>query len=281
MPQNKLSSNPGLLSHLGREAVVMTAMSHLSSSKRITNKPPPVMTWGKALPVIVVAFIFDLVRIFFEWFWFFGPALGALACTAGVNGAIETSVAGVVGKAVAAVCTAGAIALGTVLSESTIAFGVVMADAVALIGWLTIGLWVFTTNRRIFKENGEDMMHVILLYLSILISFIPILGTSPTVGWITYRFFKFQIKIEREALRRYKEEQATEQTKLQQQAVGLMQAQAIEQEQAEQEDAQMVQERFEAEEAVNEPLPASVPEFGTASVKQSPSPQLTTVPNYT
>lgn len=195
--------------------------------RRNSAGPPPMMTWGTAIPVIVVAFTFDLVRIFFEWFWFFGPALGAVACTAGVNSTVGASTGGLVGNAVATVCTAGAVALGAVFSESTIAFGVVMAEAVALIGWLTIGLWAFTTNQRMFKENGEDAMHVVLLYLSILISFIPILGTAPTVGMITYRFYKFQIKIEKAALKKYEEEQgATQLQERRQQEAQRMQYQA-------------------------------------------------------
>lgn len=197
--------------------------------RRNSSEPPKVMTWGKALPIIIVAFIFDLVRIFFEWFWFLGPALGALVCTAGVNGAIGANVTGVVGKTVATGCIVAAGAAGFFTSETTIAFGVIMADMVALIGWLTIGLWIFTTNRRIFKENGEDITHVVLLYLSILISFIPIIGTAPTVGMITYRFFKFQIKTEKRYLREWEEEQEIERLKeIQQQETQFMQTRSAE-----------------------------------------------------
>ena len=56
------------------------------------------MTWGKALPLLIVAGIFDVIRIFFEWFVFFGPALGAVACTAGVNSVVGTTVAATAGK---------------------------------------------------------------------------------------------------------------------------------------------------------------------------------------
>ena len=37
---------------------------------RNNTEPPPVMTWGKAIPALVIAVIFDVARIFFEFFWF-------------------------------------------------------------------------------------------------------------------------------------------------------------------------------------------------------------------
>ncbi len=217
MPPNKsnresLQQHGALVSHLGRQAAVSAGVSRLRHRKN-TQRPPVVMTWRKAIPTIVVAVIFDLVRIFFEWFWFLGPALGAVICTAGVNSAIGASIAGtgVAGKVVAAGCSIAAAAAGTVFSETTIVFGTVMAEATAAAGWLTVGLLIFMTNRRIFKQNGEDATHVVLFYISILLSFIPIIGTIPTVSMITYKMFKFQIKIEREALKKYEEEQAAEQ----------------------------------------------------------------------
>lgn len=247
MPQSKSNtaiSHP----HLGREAVIQKAFLRLNRRRRRSQGPPPVMTWGKALPIVIVAFIFDLVRIFFEWFWFFGPALAMVACT-GAGGAILKYV-WLGTKTAAAVCGAGlAVAEYLGIGVPIEAFGILMAEAVALMGWLTIGFWVFTTNARLFKENGEDITHMVLLYLSILISFIPILGTAPTVGWITYKLFKFQIKIEGEALKQYEEEQAAalaEERQQQQvaaaefiQARALQQAQAAQSEQQEAEDEAM------------------------------------------
>ena len=105
------------------------------------------MTWGKAMPVLIVAGVFDLIRIFFEQFWFFGPALAGWYCTTKLAIYITQILA-------AAVCGSSATLVGFFGSEAIEAFGAIMAMAVGLLGWLTVGLMILLTNARIFKENS-------------------------------------------------------------------------------------------------------------------------------
>ena len=122
------------------------------------NPEPPTMTWGKAMPILIVAAIFDVIRIFFEWFVFFGPALGAVACTAVANSVVGTTVAATAGKVVAAGCTGLGIAGGIAFSETTEAIGAVMSDIIGFAGFLTLGLWILMSNKRIFVVNPSGSL---------------------------------------------------------------------------------------------------------------------------
>ncbi|MCX6787025.1 MAG: hypothetical protein NTY93_00665 [Candidatus Kaiserbacteria bacterium] len=173
------------------------------------NPPPPVMTWMKALPVLIVAGIFDLVRIFFEQFWFFGPAVAALYCT--------TKVSGVVGMTVGSLlCGAGAGAVGYIGSGAIEAFGVVMAMAIGLFGWMTVGLILIMTNGRIFEENAG---HSLWFAASLLISETPIIGTIPGLTGVTVKMYMTQIKKDKENLAKYEKEQAAQQSQEQNQKI--------------------------------------------------------------
>lgn len=189
------------------------------------------MTWAKATPVLVVAGIFDLLRMFFEMFWFFGPALAAVACTAGVNSYVGTTVAETAGKAVAVVCGAVAGVAGYFGSPAITAFGVVMAMAVGLFGWLVIGGWMMMTNARIFKENEGNALWFVG---SLIVSEIPIVGTIPGITGATFKMYRTQIKKDKENLKKYNESQAAAQAQERDQKIAqLMQARAAQQEPAE------------------------------------------------
>lgn len=175
--------------------------------KRNNPEPPPTMTWGKAVPVITVAGLLDLLRMFFEMFWFFGPALAALACTGIVNNAVNTSVTTLAGKAVATGCTAAAGVAGFFGVEITETFGIIMADAVALLGFLILLLWVLMTNARLFKADGGMFWFV----ASFGLSEIPFIGTFPAFSVVLYMLYRRQIKADATALKRWKEEQAERQ----------------------------------------------------------------------
>lgn len=168
------------------------------------NEPPKVMTWGKALPVFATAVMFDLVRIFFEQFWFFGPALAGLYCTAkGGGGAIVTTV-----------CGAGAAAVGTVAFGLLESFGVIMAMAAGFVSFLTLGLWILMTNARILKANATGSLWFVGGFG---VSIIPIIGTIPIFSIVLWRLYRTQIKVEKAALKKFEKGQASEQLQIQRQ----------------------------------------------------------------
>ncbi len=190
---------------------------------RNNSKSPPVMTWPKAMPVLAIAVMFDLVRMFFEWFWFFGPAVAAMACTAGVNTAIGTSVTGVIGKVVAGTCTGAAAVLGMYGVAMTGTFGSIMAMAVGLFGWMTIGLILTIFNKRVFKENA------LWFVASLGIAELPFIGTIPSFTFAMWRMYHSQIKREKKAFAQYEQSQAATQIQGQQQQMAeFMQAQTAE-----------------------------------------------------
>lgn len=197
--------------------------------KRNKSEPPPVMTWGKASWVLVPAIVFDALRMMFEWFWFFGPALAAVACTAGVNSALGTSVAGIAGKITAAGCSLAAGAAGFVGAPAIEVFGVIMAMATGFAGWLIVGLIIMKTNSRIIEENAG---HALWFVGSLLISEIPIVGTFPALTGVVWKMYSTQIKKDKEALQKYKKENAAVQQQERDQqaarAAQLMQMQAAE-----------------------------------------------------
>lgn len=163
-----------------------------------SEPPPEVMTWKKATPVLIGAVVFDLMRIFFEFFWFFGPALAALWCTVKA-----TDVAGVAGTYVGgALCGSAAVAAGIVGAVAIETFGIVMAMAVGFAGWLVIGGWLMKTNPRIFKENA------LWFAGSLLVSEIPFVGAIPAITIIVWKMHRTQIKIEEAAYTKWEKENA-------------------------------------------------------------------------
>jgi hypothetical protein len=170
------------------------------------------MTWGKALPLLIVAGIFDVIRIFFEWFVFFGPALGAalgaVGCTVVANNVIGTTVAATAGKLVATGCTLFSTAVagtaGVLLSETTVSFGAIMSDIVGFAGFLTLGLWILMTNKRLFVVNPSGSLQFLA---SFGVCEIPFVGTVPAFSIMLYFLYRKQIKIEKAALKKWEQEQ--------------------------------------------------------------------------
>lgn len=216
-------------------------------TRRNNNKPPKTMTWAKASPILAVCALFDALRIFFEQFWFFGPALAVGICTVIVNGVVETVTFGLLGAGTAAAaCTAGGGVLGYFGAGPIEAFGVIMAMAVGLMGWLAVGLLLIFFNARIFEENAG---HALWFAGSLLVSEVPIVGTIPALTVIVWRMYRVQIKKEAEALQKYEREQAAalaaERAEQQRQAVALMQARALQQAQLEQAEQEEVMDDIE------------------------------------
>jgi hypothetical protein len=188
------------------------------------------MTWTKASPTLIVAGIFDLARIFFEMFWFFGPAIVGLYCDEKVGGVA------VVGKALSAACAAGATTIGVAGAPAIEAFGAIMAIAVGFFGWLAVGWFILLTrNQRIFKSNA---VNIAWFAGSLLISEIPFVGTLPALSGAMWKLHSAQIKKEKAALAAYEKAHAEEELeRRRQQEALLMQQQAGQVAEAEQEAA--------------------------------------------
>jgi len=154
-----------------------------------------------------VAILFDLTRLFFGSFWFFGPALGAALCTAGVDYATGIQVTGNAGVLVASLCSAAAVGGEIYFGPALIAFGTTMAFNVAVLGWLTVILWLLHRNPRIFMWNTLEIAHALYFLWSIFICYIPIIGCAPIVSAVVYRAHKFQIKMEKRVLEAYNEQE--------------------------------------------------------------------------
>lgn len=192
------------------------------------------MTWPKASPILVAAAVCDAIRAFFEFFWFFGPALAAIYCTVKINGVLTTITVGLLEtKTAGVICSATAIAAGTAVSEFTTTFGVIMADVVGLAAFLILGFFLVRTNARMFKINKSSWLW---LTGSLGISVIPFIGTFPSFFFVLRMLYKRQIKIEKAAHERWKKETANAQLQERNQnAAQLMQLQTAQVAQANQE----------------------------------------------
>jgi len=152
------------------------------------------MTWPQALPVLIIAGIFDLLRMFFEQFWFFGPALAAVATNVAADGGTFGKAAGV---------TVGFLA-GTAGAPVIEMLGVVMAMAVGLMGFLALGIWILKTNARIFKVNASGSLWFVGGFG---LSEIPFLGTIPAFSLVLWKLYRTQIRVEKAAFKKHMEEE--------------------------------------------------------------------------
>jgi len=157
------------------------------------SEKPPVMTWVKAAPVFIVAFVFYAVRFLFEQFWFFGPALTALYCASKVSGVLGSFLGGTL-------CSVAAGAAGYFGSPVFATFGAVMAMAVGFCGWLVVGMIILMTNQRVFRE---DRTSVLWFLGGLLIAEVPFIGSLPGILGATFKLYVGQIKRDREKLKAY------------------------------------------------------------------------------
>lgn len=210
---------------------------------RNSEKPPEAMTWGRAMPMIVVAVLFDLLRIFFEMFWFFGPALFAAFCSMQA-GEWVGSLWGLTAKA----CTAGAAVGGAAISAVTIPFGTTMAMATGLFGYLTLGLWILMRNPRIFLVNAGGSLW---LAGGFGVSIVPLIGAIPAFSLVLWRMYRTQIHVETAALKKWEKEHAAakRQEREQQQAAALARMQKA-----------AANERFNQEQAADDESQEEIPE---------------------
>ncbi len=180
------------------------------------SKPPKAMTWGKATPILALAIVFDALRMFFELFWFFGPALLAAYCASKVGNIWF------IGVALQAACVGAAAVVGSIALAPLAAFGTVMSIAFGLIGFLALGMLILTTNPRLFKTSATSKLWFIGGFM---LAEVPFIGTIPTFSLSLWRLYRAQIKKEHVALVAWKKAHAAEQLRERQaQAAQLSQA---------------------------------------------------------
>lgn len=240
---------------------------------RNSETPPKVMTWPKAImPVLIVASIFDLVRAFFNLFWFFGPAIAALYCSSKVSDMVG-SVWGLTKIA----CDTAAVAAGVYFSPVIASFGVIMADAVALLGYLLLTALVLGTNSRILKTVQTAMMQI---GASFGVAALPFIGAIPTFTITLSKLYRRQIKLEKTTYRKWEKAQAEEQNRnREQQAAEITRARNVQAVQMQQQEAANDEMSAEAEQ---EKEPREV--IGEKKYEPAPArviPRLVAVPDYT
>lgn len=189
---------------------------------KVNSQLPPVMTWGKAAPVLTTAAIFYVLRLIFENFWLFGPALAAAYCTVKASAYVGTTIGGLA-------CTAAGGLVGVVGAAPIMMFGMVMAMAVAFTGWLTVLFVILITNARIFRED-----HTAILWLSggLMASMIPFVGELPDILGAVWKVYHAQIKRDAKKLASAKRQVAAAQLQQRQQAAALVASQQAEETQA-------------------------------------------------
>ena len=153
---------------------------------------PSAMSWARAVPVLAACVIFDALRILFEQFWFFGPALLGIATNAVLGG-------GLIGKAAGVVVGGAAGFAGGGFFEI---FGAVMAIAVAVLGWLVVLFLLIILNGRLFKTLATGWLWSLL---GLGVSALPIVGTVPALTLTTLKLYHAQIKKDKVALKEWEE----------------------------------------------------------------------------
>lgn len=188
------------------------------------------MTWGGAAFPLAIAIVTDLLRTFFNFFWFLGPALAALYCAQKVSewvgslwGLTET------------VCAGLAVKAGAVVSAVTIPFGTVMAFSVAVFGFLALLLIIVMRNRRLFKTAATAPIQFGAAFA---LSSVPLVGALPFFTFTIGRLYGAQIKTEQAEFKKWeKQNAAAELEQRRQQAAYAAQLQAAQQTQFMQQEA--------------------------------------------
>ncbi len=151
---------------------------------------PPVMTWGKASPVLSIALVFYVLRFIFEQFWLFGPMLVGLIADWGLGG-------GAVGHAGGTVAAGAAGVVEFFTGPTVEMFGAFMAMMVAFLGWGTVALTILFTNPRFYKENTKRFMFMVGAFI---VSELPIIGTVPSLLGTIFGLYRQQIKRDKQRL---------------------------------------------------------------------------------
>jgi hypothetical protein len=159
--------------------------------------PPAPMTWKGAIPALAIAAVVDALGLMCEMLWFFAPALGTALCSFMVttSNAITTAVGN-------ASCAILGVAGGTAAYPILLTAGITLSMAVGLFGWLTVGLFLVITNKRIFKANA------LWFGTSLLLEEIPFLNALPLITGVLIKMYATQIRTEKEAFAEFQKEEA-------------------------------------------------------------------------
>ena len=155
--------------------------------RRANDGEPPVMTWRKATPKLIVCVTFDLLRLIFSFFWLFGPVL----LTAAIAGVLSEYMWGWLAGFFAGLA---GLAVGIAGSAVFIVLGTILAMMVGLLGWLTIVLWLVMSNPRIFHTTLAQKLWV---FLGWGVSELPLFGALPMMTVTVWRMHRRQIHTDR------------------------------------------------------------------------------------
>lgn len=183
-------------------------MPQNSSRAGKSSNPPEVMTWRGASLVLILAGLFDVIRAFFQFFWFFGPALATIYCANKAAGILSTWTLGILGaKTAATLCAGAGVAAGAAAIAFTAPTGVIMADAVGLIGFLTLGLIIIMTNARILKTVSAAPLQFAGAFA---VGEVPFLGALPVFSITLWKLYRTQIQAEKASLAAWKKTRAAQ-----------------------------------------------------------------------
>jgi hypothetical protein len=190
----------------------------------VPREEPKVMTWGQAIIVIAIAIVFDALRAFLHFFWFFGPAILAAYC------AYKVGDIAIIGGLAAKACVVAAGAAGVAGIEVTGPLGEVAADAVGLMCFLALGLFILLTNARLIKTATSAPMQFAAAFA---VGEIPFLGALPVFTVVIWKLYRTQIRTEKQAHQTWEKANAAELAqKRQQQALQAAQIANAQQEEA-------------------------------------------------
>jgi hypothetical protein len=160
------------------------------------SAPPPVMTWSKAGPVLALALLFDAIRVFFQFFWFFGPALAVGYCQVGVDGAVAS-----------AACSATATTVGYFGAPIFMYLGSIGAIIAAIAGWMIVGLIVVSTNFRILYVNARTLLHYVM---GLGVGLMPFVGSLPALSVTVGYQYRLQIAHDKEKYAAWQQQNAAQ-----------------------------------------------------------------------
>lgn len=166
-----------------------TSSRSIARMRAALGPMPKAMTWGKAVPALFIAAVFDLMRASFEWLGLLLPALGGVIVGAVANYFLGSFAGYVAGGATALV---GGVLGGPELEV----FGLIMAEVIGLAGFLAVLGFIFFTNSRIFKANTMSLLWILT---SFVVSEVPFLDSVPVLSVFVWRMYRTQISKEREA----------------------------------------------------------------------------------
>jgi hypothetical protein len=161
----------------------------MPAAKEANDNEPQRMTWAKAAPIFAITGTFDLARLFFTLFWFFGPVLAGTATAAYLNQYMGSWLSETIGTLVAG-------ASGVYLSAALGIFGTVMAMVLGFMGALVSLSAILATNARIFKVNARAVLWMVLGFG---ITQTPFIGGLPSLTVTAWRLYHHQIKAEKAA----------------------------------------------------------------------------------